>query len=92
MSLLSRVMAVLYNLDRAIASAAGASPQETISSEAGEALAKGKWWGRSLCWVLENPLRFLFGKDHCARAIQHAEKLDKVDIGEIGRASCRERV
>ncbi len=81
MSLWSRLKAVAYNLDRAIASAAGADDQETISSEAGEARDRGKLWGRCLCWVLEHPLGFIFGRDHCARAREHAARLEAVDDG-----------
>ena len=66
----------LINLDRAIASAAGAPTQETISSEAGRALEVGKWWGRWLCAILDK-----ISPGHCARALQHAEKLEKVDDG-----------
>ncbi len=84
MSAWSRVKGVLYNLDRAIAAAAGAPDQATISSEAGEAQAKGKTWGRALCWVLEHPLSFIFGKDHCSRARKHADTLEQADDGFSG--------
>ena len=84
MSAWARVKAVLYNLDRTIASAAGAPDQATISSEAGEAAAKGKWWGRALCWTLEHPLGFIFGKQHCEKARAHTEKLEKADDGFVG--------
>jgi len=79
MSFLSRLKAVAYNLDRAIASAAGAPDQATISSEAGEAAARGKWWGRVLCWGLDK-----IQPGHCAHARKHTDKLEGADDGFVG--------
>ena len=71
-------MNFLYNLDRAIASAAGAPPQETISSEVGRLQNKDE-----LAKVLAECLDDI-QKDHCERAIKHADALDKIDDGFEG--------
>lgn len=72
----SRVRRALYNLDRVIASLFGAPPQETISSQAGRARDRGRWWGRMLCRGLD-----WLDPCHCADAVRHADLLDKVDDG-----------
>jgi len=69
----------LYNLDRAGASLFGAPPQETISSMTGRAALQGRWYGIAGRWVLDH-----IQKDHCAKAIAHADALDKVDNGFEG--------
>lgn len=79
----------LYNLDRSVASLFGAPPQETISSEVGR-VAIGQAAGHNAFetfaakalarWL--NTDTSLWGKDHTARAIQHANALDAVDDGK----------
>jgi len=78
MGVKSRLMNFLYNEDRAIASAAGAPPQETISSETGRLRYKEKW-AAILCEVLND-----IQPGHCDHAIKHADALDKVDDGFEG--------
>lgn len=77
MSFRSRLWAVAYNVDRAVASAFGAPPQVTISAVAARACQAGKWWGKALCWGLD-----LIDPGHCAASDKHAEKLEAVDTGE----------
>lgn len=74
----SRLMDFLYNEDRAIASALGAQPQETISSEAGR-LAHKELWATLLASVLND-----IQSGHCDKAVAHATTLDKVDDGFEG--------
>ena len=71
-----RVCDFLYNLDRALASLMGSSPQETLSSEIGRAKLRGVWWGKTGYWVLN-----CIQKDHCENAILHADALDRADNG-----------
>lgn len=85
---------VAYNLDRTIASAFWGTAQETISSEVGRiAIGAGKpngWtpkykfeiaWAKALArWLNSTPK--IWGVDHCAKAIQHADLLDAVDNGQ----------
>lgn len=73
-----RVMDFLYNEDRAVASLAGAPPQETISSEVGR-LAHKDFWAGVLCRVL-NAIQ----PGHCKHAIEHADRLDAADNGFEG--------
>ena len=73
-----RIMDFLYNEDRALASLAGAAPQETISSEAGR-LQNTELWARILSDVLDT-----IQKQHVERAESHAEALDKADTGFEG--------
>lgn len=60
----------LYNEDRAVASAFGAPPEETISSEVGRH-AKTNVFARASAWVLNH-----IQKNHTANAIKHADILD----------------
>jgi len=73
------LIAVLYNLDRALASLFGAPPQETISSEAARAQQHGTWWGRWLCWGFNR-----LDPGHCTHARTHADQLNRVDDGREG--------
>lgn len=66
----------LYNEDRAIASLAGAPPQETISSEIGRNDRKNVF-ARFGAWVLDH-----IQKNHVENAVTHANKLDAADNGE----------
>lgn len=75
----TRLARFLYNLDRAAGSLLGAGPQETISSAAGRACARGAWWGKALCWGLDK-----IDKDHCRKAVDHAERLRLADDGFTG--------
>lgn len=76
MSLKTRTWSFLYNLDRALASLWGASPQSTISAEAARACQRGRWWGRFMCIGLNwlNP-------GHCDQAAHHARILESADDG-----------
>ncbi len=71
----ARIIDFLYNLDRAVASLAGAPAQETISSEAGR-LAHKQWWATVLCDALNT-----IQPGHCQHAIEHADSLESVDRG-----------
>jgi hypothetical protein len=75
MSIEQRFVDVLYNVDRAIASAAGAPAQETISSEAGR-LEHTELWAALLCRVLN-----FIEPGHCQHAIVHADSLESADRG-----------
>lgn len=90
----NRIGNVLYNLDRTIASAIWGTSQETISSEVGR-IAKGagqidgwtpRWsfevaWAKALARWLDTTPR-IWGVDHTAKAIKHADQLDAVDDGK----------
>lgn len=80
----SRLFNTLYNLDRAIASAFGAPPQETISSEVGR-VKRGEAQGHTLVetWLARGIARALdwAWPHHTGEAIAHADALDKVDNG-----------
>ena len=67
----------LYNLDRVAASALGAAPQETLSSQIGRAALRGCWWGKVGRWMLDG-----VSKDHCEKAIRHADELNMADNGD----------
>ena len=83
----------LYNIDRTIASLIWGTSQETISSEVGR-IARGEKeigeplrWGtgrkfmiRLSHWLDSTPK--IWGVDHTAKAIEHANKLDAVDDGK----------
>lgn len=76
----------LYNLDRAVASLFGAPAQETISSEVGrvergEAVGHNAfetWSAKAIAHWLDTDWR-LWGRNHTAKAIVHADALDAVD-------------
>lgn len=90
----NRIGNFLYNLDRVVASLIwGGNPQETISSEVGR-IAKGagqpdgwtpRWefevrWAKALArWLDSTPK--LWGVDHTAKAIKHADALEQADDG-----------
>ena len=90
----NRIGNFLYNADRAIASLLWGTSQETISSEVGRISAGAgkpdgwspRWkfeerWAKALAtWLNKTPA--IWGKDHTARAIQHADALDAVDDGK----------
>ena len=89
----NRFGAWLYNQDRAIASLIWKTTQETISSEVGRILiGAGKpdgWtprykWQADMAIALANWLNrdhWLWGYNHTAKAIAHADKLDHADDG-----------
>lgn len=68
-------------MDRAIASLFGAKPQETISSEAGRATTSKDNDTRVAAEQLCNLLNKL-DPGHCQHAVNHADRLDKVDDGQ----------
>jgi hypothetical protein len=83
---MSRVLNWAYNIDRSVASLFGAPRQETISSEVGRVArgtAQGHWWFET--WAAKRLARWLdtdtrlWGPDHTALAIKHADALDAVD-------------
>lgn len=88
----NRVGNFLYNMDRTIASLIWGTSQETISSEVGR-IARGELqvgepirWGtgtelaKALAhWLDDTPK--IWGIDHTAKAIVHADELDTVDNG-----------
>jgi hypothetical protein len=89
----NRVGNFLYNCDRAIASLIWGVSQETISSEVGRIARGEKQVGEPLRWGTGTKLAIklshwldrtpsIWGVDHTAKAIQHADKLDAVDDGE----------
>jgi hypothetical protein len=59
---------VLLGIDQLGNAITGGDEDETISSRAGKARAKGKWWGRTLCWFLDK-----LDPGHCDDAIEHDE-------------------
>jgi hypothetical protein len=67
----------LYNEDRAIASLAGAPPQETISSEIGR--HEGNPVDKVAADVLDD-----IQTNHVERAVNHADALDRANDGFIG--------
>lgn len=84
-----------YNADRAIASLVmGAPAQETISSEVGRiAIGQGKPDGWTPRWKWQgimakglaqwlNNCKPIWGVDHTAKAIRHADALDHADDGK----------
>ncbi len=72
------VLDALYNLDRAVASLAGAPPQETISSEAGRHQDDSEA-AAVLCRLLN-----WIDPGHCDHALKHADALDQADDGFRG--------
>ena len=86
-----RLGAFLYNFDRTIASLIWGTDQETISSEVGRiALGAGKpdgWtprWRFEVIWATAlarwlNTTPKIWGYDHTAKAIIHADELDAAD-------------
>ena len=67
-----------YNFDRTLASTfLDVGPQETISSTMGR--NTNKWWGKYGCKCLDAAF-----PNHCAKAVQHANSLDKADNGFEG--------
>jgi hypothetical protein len=84
---MARVINSLYNLDRLVASLFGAPRQETISSEVGRVergTAQGHnrfetWAAKRLARWLDTDTK-LWGPDHTATAIKHADALDAVDV------------
>lgn len=73
MSLVSRLRNFVYNLDRAVASLFGASPQETISSQAGRIAGRNEI-AKILCDALNK-----VDPGHCEHAVRHANALDAAD-------------
>lgn len=90
----NRIGNFLYNADRCLASLIWGTSQETISSQVGRiAIGAGKadgwtprWrfegvWAKALAHWL-NTCPSLWGVDHTAKAIRHADALDHVDDGK----------
>lgn len=89
----NRIGNFLYNLDRTVASLRWGTSQETISSMAGR-IARGEQLPNGIKttrldtflfrhlghWLDTTPK--IWGVDHTAKAIQHADALDKVDDGK----------
>ncbi len=61
-------MRVLVSLDQLINTLAGGDPDETISSRAAKAAARGRRWGCVLCRVLDR-----IDPGHCTNNIEHDE-------------------
>ena len=55
----------------------------TISSRAASARNHGHKWGCVLCWLLEKPLAFLFGSNHCGECIANDIARAKAAIAEL---------
>lgn len=84
----------LYNLDRAGASLAFGTSQETISSQVGRiAIGAGKpeGWTPKHKWQVKiatslagwlDRTTWLWGKNHTKNAIYHADQLDHADDGK----------
>ena len=88
----NRIGNFLYNLDRTIASLVWGTSQETISSEVGRIARGERQVGEPLRWGAETKAAkwlsnwldktpAIWGVDHTAKAIAHADKLDAVDDG-----------
>jgi hypothetical protein len=88
----NRIGNTLYNFDRMVASMIWGTSQETISSEVGR-IARGERqvgepirWGegtrmaKTLAHWLDSTPK-IWGVDHTAKAIEHANALDAVDNG-----------
>jgi hypothetical protein len=93
MSKNSRIGNFLYNLDRTVASLIWGTSQETISSEVGRIARGEQQVGEPIRfgagtkaakllarWLDSTPK--IWGVDHTARTISHANKLDDVDDGK----------
>ena len=81
---MKRIIAFLYNIDRAVASLCGAPPQETISSEVGR-VATGQEHTSFILTKISDALAWCLNKvqpGHTAKAIVHADALDKADNGD----------
>ncbi len=59
---------LLLGLDQLANAVLRGDPDETISSRAAKAQARGKTWGCVLCRVLD-----VFDRDHCAKSIERDE-------------------
>jgi len=46
---------LLVSLDQLVNTLTGGDPDETLSSRAAKAKARGAWWGNTLCKVLDVP-------------------------------------
>lgn len=55
----------MIGLDQWANALLGGAPDETISARAGRARARGKRWGRVLCWVLDR-----LDPGHCEEAVE----------------------
>lgn len=78
MKITSSIKNFLYNLDRAIASAFGAPPQETISSEIGRHDDHDNDSVPDIAGTVLDKIQ----KQHVEDAVQHADKLDAADNGQ----------
>lgn len=89
----NRIGFALYNFDRMIASLIWGTSQETISSEVGRIARGERQVGEPLrlgsetkvakmlaSWLDHTPS--IWGVDHTANAIKHADALDAVDDGK----------
>lgn len=57
-------------LDRLVNALLHGSAVETLSARAGRAAARGAWWGRAVCWLLDR-----LDPGHCERAVRNAARL-----------------
>lgn len=78
MSLRTRFVNFLYNLDRAVASLFGAPAQETISSEIGRHASTDP-----VAKIADKVLDDIQA-NHSENAVKHADALEKVDDGFVG--------
>lgn len=89
---INRIGNLLYNADRTIASLIWGTSQETISSEVGRIARNERQVGEPLRWGAETKFAVwlshwldrtpsIWGVDHTAKAIEHADALDKADDG-----------
>lgn len=89
----NRIGNFLYNADRCIASLIWGVSQETVSSEVGRIARGEKQVGEPLRWGAETKAAIwlagwldncpaIWGVNHTAKAIQHANALDAVDDGK----------
>ncbi|MCH9053107.1 MAG: hypothetical protein IIA72_18950 [Proteobacteria bacterium] len=64
---------ILVGIDQFANTIIGGDPDETISSRAGKARRKGKWWARALCWGLN-----VIDRGHCEDSVDETEGGDQV--------------
>ena len=60
----ARAWVLAVSHDQLANAALGGDPDETVSSRAGRARSRGRWWGCILCSVLDR-----LDRDHCSRSI-----------------------
>lgn len=69
---------VLVAEDQALNVIADGKPDETISARSGRAAAKGKWFGRFMCWWLDK-LQPNHGEKAEAGDLERAEIVEKTE-------------